>query len=301
MQTNLVLSGNDNLSVSFDEESNSAEIQILRAFRITVIDANVKTEYEINRGTVADLLSREEIAVGENDIMSASMSDELYDAMRIVIDRVSYEEKVVSEIISCKTVKIETDELLKGETKTVTAGSDGIREVTTRLTYINGELVSSDRVGEVITTPVINRVVQVGTRAEKKESKTAAASNSMAKTPANISEPKSLTFTDSAGRTVSYTKKLTGKGTAYTAPVGAKTATGRVAEMGIVAVDPNVIPYGTRLYITSKDGRLVYGYALAADTGAALRRGDALVDVYYDSEARCRTFGRRDVVVYILD
>ena len=48
-------------------------------------------------------------------------------------------------------------------------------------------------------------------------------------------------------------------------------------------MNPALIPYGTKLYITSTDGKLVYGYAIATDTGASLLNGSCLVDLYYDS------------------
>ena len=43
-----------------------------------------------------------------------------------------------------------------------------------------------------------------------------------------------------------------------------------------MAVDPDVIPYGTKLYITSTDGKFVYGYAVATDTGIAVQKGRSL-------------------------
>lgn len=108
------------------------------------------------------------------------------------------------------------------------------------------------------------------------------------------------TFVDSSGRTVSYTKVLRGKGTAYNEAPGSLTATGREVAVGLVAVDPKVIPYNSKLYIVSADGKYVYGYCVAADTGGALRSGSVLVDLFYNSEAECNDFGRRDVIVYIL-
>ena len=94
---------------------------------------------------------------------------------------------------------------------------------------------------------------------------------------------------------------LTGTGTAYTARRGARTSTGKAVKVGLVAVDPRKIPYGTRLYIVSSDGRYNYGYAIAADTGGALRSGRVLVDLFYNTERECVNFGRRQVKVYILD
>ncbi len=83
--------------------------------------------------------------------------------------------------------------------------------------------------------------------------------------------------------------------TAYTADCagcGGRTAIGRRAGHGIVAVDPRVIPIGTHLYITG------YGLAIAGDTGGDIvgRR----IDLGFDSLHDAMLFGRRDVTVYRL-
>ena len=77
------------------------------------------------------------------------------------------------------------------------------------------------------------------------------------------------------------------------------TATGAQAAVGCVAVDPAVIPLGTRLYIESADGSYVYGYGVAADTGGAIKGNK--VDLFMNSYGECMSFGRRNVRVYILN
>ena len=67
-----------------------------------------------------------------------------------------------------------------------------------------------------------------------------------------------------------------------------------------MAVNPSIIPYGTKMYITASDGSYVYGYATAIDTGGALMDGSAIVDLFMNSYADCANFGRRDVTIYIL-
>ena len=98
---------------------------------------------------------------------------------------------------------------------------------------------------------------------------------------------------------------LRGKGTAYTNEnglAGKYTSTGMLAQVGVVAVNPKVIPYGTKLYITTADGSITYGYCVAGDTGSFYKsRPDTIVDLFYNTAAECYAFGRRDVVVYILD
>ena len=71
------------------------------------------------------------------------------------------------------------------------------------------------------------------------------------------------------------------------------TATGLPATHGVVAVDPDVIPLGTRVYIPG------YGVAIAADTGGMIE-GD-MIDLCMEDYDDCIQFGRRDVDVYILD
>lgn len=80
--------------------------------------------------------------------------------------------------------------------------------------------------------------------------------------------------------------------TAYTWS-GDKTATGTWPSRGTVAVDPGVIPLGTRLYI---DG---YGEAIAADTGGDIKGNR--VDLYMESESECWEFGRQPVEVVVVE
>ena len=83
--------------------------------------------------------------------------------------------------------------------------------------------------------------------------------------------------------------------TAYTAGCpgcSGYTATGYRAGHGIVAVDPRVIPLGTKLYIPG------YGFAIAGDTGGAIV-GDR-IDLGFDSLDDAVAFGRRSVKVYTL-
>lgn len=100
-----------------------------------------------------------------------------------------------------------------------------------------------------------------------------------------------------SGKQLPYTACLTLEATAYSG--GGQTATGTMAGEGTVAVDPEVIPLGSELYIVSEDGSSwAYGYAVAEDTGRAIQ-GDR-IDLFYESESDCQAFGRRMVTVYVL-
>ena len=74
---------------------------------------------------------------------------------------------------------------------------------------------------------------------------------------------------------------------------------GTRARVGAVAVDPRVIPLGSKLYIESMDGFASYGYATAEDTGGAIKGNR--IDLFYSTSSQARNFGRRNVKVYVLD
>ena len=80
---------------------------------------------------------------------------------------------------------------------------------------------------------------------------------------------------------------------------GTTTATGMKVRYGVVAVDPRVIPLGSRLYIESANGNWIYGTAIAADTGGAVKGN--IIDLYVESYNDAIQFGRRQAKVYILE
>ena len=111
--------------------------------------------------------------------------------------------------------------------------------------------------------------------------------------------PKVKIELDENGKPKNYKKLIVGKATAYCG--GGITATGQRAMPGRVAVNPRQIPYGTKMYIVSSDGRYLYGYCEASDTGGFARKGSATVDLYMHSYTDCIQFGRRSVEIYILE
>ncbi len=107
-------------------------------------------------------------------------------------------------------------------------------------------------------------------------------------------------FSELAGRGIEGTLKLASAAlsmvaTAYTAGCAGcsgMTAIGRPAGHGIVAVDPRVIPLGTRMFIPG------YGPAIAGDTGGAIR--GRRIDLGFNSTRQAFQFGRRSVTVYLI-
>lgn len=256
-------------------------ISIFKTKTVSVTADGKTKDVKLALANVYDALNFAGYEVDDDDILSTSHNEDVENINAVTIKRVTYKTESSKEKIAYATVKKNSDDVELGETKVKTEGKDGEKIVTREVKYIDGEKTSDKVVAEKTIKKPVDKVVLVGTKG-------AATSGGAG------------TFTDSNGATVAYSQVLTGSGTAYTAPTGAGTATGVRAYHGGVAVNPNIIPYGSKLYIVSTDGSFVYGYATAVDTGGALMAGTAIVDCYYNTYDECVNFGRRDVNVYVL-
>ena len=269
---------------------------------------------EMYRGTVTDALAKAGITLSDEDECTPARDILLTDGLTVSVTRVAHEETTRTEEVAFQTVKKYDDSLLKGETVVEQEGVVGVRTIVTRRTLVNGSLTEEETLRDEVTTQPVDRIVRIGTRVlssmwvEPQMSAIDLAGQAAAigtsYRPGSASWRASVngdgTITDQYGNTVAYQSVISGRATAYYAPEGAGTATGRLASYGVVAVNPNVIPYGTELFICSADGSLVYGYAIAGDTGGTLMAGTVLVDLYYNTYDQCCWFGSKKMNVYVL-
>lgn len=270
-------------------EASNVETEIkLTSVKLTINLRGKKLEKEVPAGTVKDALSYLNIKIGKNDVMNVTEDTAVEDGMKIVIKNIKYKTVKNVETIDYETEYKDTDSLYEGETEVETQGVEGERTIVTKEKYVNDKLDSSELVSDEITKKAVNKVVLRGTAQKVNNYGTVSVNES------------SNTITDIYGNQVSYSHVLRGPATAYYAPSGALTSTGRLARYGVVAVDPSEIPYGSILYIVSDDG-FVYGYAVAGDTGGFIYYTDVLVDLYFPTYDDCCNFGLRNVSVYVLE
>ena len=107
-------------------------------------------------------------------------------------------------------------------------------------------------------------------------------------------------ITTQEGVYLPYSRAISMKASAYTTENKSweRTFSGTIAKVGTVAVDPAVIPLGSRLYIQAPDGESwVYGVAVAEDTGV---KGN-MVDLFFNTYKECISFGVRSCTVYVLE
>lgn len=256
-------------------------------------------EYSVPYVNVREAIEYAEVPISEEDIINVDKTMPVSDGLNVTIERIGYRNNIVTEEIPYKTVTEYTDLIEEGKTQVVKNGVNGQQETIIKETLSDGAVVSSEEISSKITVKPVDEVVLVGKKSSKKSNKTTSTSDS-SKVKGYLHDNNNGTLVDHNGNTIHYKSKLVGSCTAYTAKPGAITSTGKVAQVGYVAVNPKIIPYGSKLYIESPDGSVVYGHAVAADTGGALMKGTALVDLYYGSLQQCYNFGRRNMNVYIL-
>ena len=265
-------------------KDNTGNVKINRAFDVKLTTDGMTVEIPMARGTVSDVLTKANVTVSDDDLLNIGLNEPVNADTDIVIQRVTHEVVATDTAIPFETTTINNPNLSKGKETVKTEGVEGSLQTVQKYTYVDGELTTTTLISETVLKPAVNKVVTVGTAT---------------RTPISQVAPQTLAF-DNNGVPLNYKKVLTGKSAAYSARPGAKTASGRLAQVGTVAVNPKVIPYGTKLYITSTDGKHVYGYAIAADTGGALMDGRIIVDLFMANNADCSKWGIQQVNVYVL-
>ncbi|NLW23483.1 MAG: DUF348 domain-containing protein [Tissierellia bacterium] len=241
-----------------------------------------KLDIESVNTRVVDILKELDIELGEKDYTYPALNDQVAPGMEIQIIKVREVVEEAEETIPHDEIVKKTDKLDLGVVNVIQKGEDGLKKVKIKKVYENGQLISEDIIGEEVVKEPVPKITEKGTRNVKTSSR------------GNFRYKKVLTMTATA-YDLSY--ESTGKrpGDKYYGI----TASGTKARRGVVAVDPRVIPLGTRLYVESLDGTKDYGFCVAEDTGGAIKGNK--IDLFFPTAAEVRNFGRRKVKVYILE
>ena len=248
----------------------------------------------VTKADVKDALVEAGYIPGEYDQISAN-GETVASSDTIELVSVSHTDETETEVIPKGVEYVDDATLIKGQEKVVDEGQDGVKTITYKVTYQDGQEATREVIDEQVTTEMRNKVIAKGTMEPTPAPKNTTVKDTFA-TKSTVSDD---------GGTVNgykYKKKITMTATAYsTSPSenGGYTvsAMGNPLGYGIVAVDPGVVPLGSKVYVTSADGSWSYGVASAEDTGGAIKGNK--IDLCYGSNAN--DFGRRSCVVYILE
>lgn len=283
--------------------------------------------------TVGELLEANGISVGSDDIVTPDVDDWLSESSQITVTRVSFSTVTETEDVPF-SVEVEYDsQLLKGEQEIAQYGENGEKSIEYRVEEHDGEEVAREVVKEEEVKPPVNCIVKQGVRIAQNKQEEQAVSAESQTTASNQTLPSSLPETESSGElstagrsqvwsvpagidddtenkvitagdgsSYEYTAVIDVTATAYhrVEDGGEITASGTVTQYGTIAVDPRVIPLGSRLYVVSDGGdqSWSYGPGLAEDTGGLIK--GAKIDLFFMTGDEANDFGIRPAKVYIL-
>lgn len=297
-----------------------SEITIHRGQTVSIQYCGKTIQADTNGESVRDLLDRLNISTSGNTTVSVPLDSATYDGMALSISRTIRAVESFTSIVPYETVYREDDTIPAGTEYVLSRGVNGETQCLASVTYIDGTESSRKILSERVITVPQAQIVLVGTAelTGEADSDTSWIPDETVLAAAEIEPPAPedavleagadpvLTIGDGyiiteSGEVLTYSDTVSVLATAYTcegwSSVGI-TATGTVARVGEIAVDPDVIPLGSRLFIVSDDGEYVYGVATAEDTGGLII--GHRIDLYYDTEAECWEFGARNCTVYFL-
>lgn len=264
------------------------DITVTRDDAVTVMNCGEEMNILIEDETVGALLERAGIPTDEGYVVSCDLGAEPVDGMAITVDHIVTLEEVYTVDVPFDTTTVEAPYLPEGEEEILTEGVVGQVLYTAQVEYRNAEEVSRTILSKEVLQETQKQVVAVGTGESVGEK-----------------ADKPLIGEDvivlPSGEVLTYYKKDTYKATAYTQyDEGCNDTTACMTKVrwGVVAVDTDLIPYGTRMYIMTPSGSFIYGIGTAEDCGGAIQ-GKRL-DLYMPTLSQAYKFGIKDVTVYFL-
>ena len=237
-------------------------VRITRARAVELIADGETTTVQTSAARVSEVLREAGIVLSGDDRVIPDSEDTYSETIQVV----RVEKKTVREekSLAYDVQKVTDGDLLNGEQRIRQKGKSGLEEFVYEVVVEDGKEAARQLVERILVRKPVSEIVAVG-------SKKIVARGGQ---PLNFKEAKTMVATG-------YTH------------TGNQTYTDIWPTLGIVAVDPKVIPLRTRLYI---DG---YGYATAMDTGGAIKGNR--IDLFFETRKEALKWGRRTVQVFILE
>lgn len=244
---------------------------VKHAIPVTLTIHGESQQVKTSAATVQDLLAEQNVTLEPSDTLTVDPATPVTEGMEVRIVQRTQEVEVVYAEIPYQMLRQDDPYTFIGQSRELQSGEPGLVEIRTMVTYEDGVEVDREVLEENTVREPTPQIIAYGT----------------------------LGVVSRGGTDYRYTRALDMVATGYTAgkesnPNGiGVTYTGMKAQRGVVAVDPNVIPLYSRLYV---DG---YGPAIAGDTGGAIYGNR--IDLCFDTLEEALQWGVRPVTVYILD
>lgn len=259
------------------------------------INLNIKGNKSIvssNKETVRDLLDEQNVNYDEDDIIKPSLDEKLKNGMNIEFIDIKKTKKIEYTNIDFETKTVDDNNLLKGKTEIYQEGKLGKQKETYENIYENGKLIESNLLTSEIEKSPVEKVVKKGTKEEIIEEVIVKNNEVQKEIQEKTNEVSIVNQNNTETNDINKDNKIHVEATAYSGH--SITATGTKPKWGTIAVDPTVIPYGTKVYIPKFD--MVF---TAEDCGGAIKGNK--IDIFMNSKNESYTWGRRNIEIYILE
>lgn len=241
------------------------KITVTRAIDVDIIADGKTTKVRTPLRTVEEVLKEGKVKLGPMDKVEPEGNNKLVSSDTVKVIRVT--EKTIQENrkLAYKTERKPDNKLFNGITHVLRQGQQGTAQRTIKITLEDGKEVKREVIGEKVIRQPVNKLVAYGTLREKSVSR---------------------------GDTIRFKKAIVMNASGYTY-TGNNTASGVPPRPGVAAVDPRVIPLGTKLYVEG------YGYATALDVGSSIKGNK--IDLFFATESQAIRWGRKNTKVYVLE
>ncbi|WP_456277152.1 ubiquitin-like domain-containing protein [Bacillus sp. AK128] len=250
------------------------EVLVESAFQLMMNVGGEEKQVWTTSTTVADFLEKQSVTLNELDRVEPGLEEMVVANSTVSVTRVEKVTDVVEESVDYAVVTKKDANLTKGTEKVVNSGETGKVAKHYEVIIENGKEVSRELLKTETLKESKDRIVAVGTKVVKQPQ--------VSRGSGNVAKEFYVTSTAF---------------TAYCNGCSGITSTGINLKANpnakVIAVDPNVIPLGTKVYVEG------YGYAVAGDTGSAIKGNK--IDVFFATKAEAYRWGRKTVKIKILE
>ncbi len=248
----------------------------LKKEQLNIVVKGEKIKISTFQKTVKGLLDEKKIKYDEDDEISPALDTKLTDYMNIKVTNVKKVTQKEYDKIPFEVNLVEDKNIEKGNTKLEQEGKEGKKEFVYELIYNDGELVNKELIKENIVKKPTNKIVKKGIKEDiivaSRESNSRVSDLKQSSSKQSDSRQMNVVATAYAGDSI--------------------TSMGTVPKWGTIAVDPSVIPYGSKVYIPE------FGMSfIAEDCGGAIKGNR--IDIFMNSESQAQSWGRQSIEINV--
>ncbi|MFE4242968.1 ubiquitin-like domain-containing protein [Peribacillus butanolivorans] len=253
------------------------EVAIDKAFSLKLVVGGNEKQVWSTSTTVADFLKQQGVKLNDLDRVEPGLVEKVEAKNKVNVIRIEKVTDVVEEPVDFAVITKKDDSLSKGKENIVKEGKDGLISKKYEVVKENGKEVKRKLLSEKVVNKKQDKVITVGT-------KTTVAQASRGASNVNSTSGKEIYVSSTA-----YTASCKGCSGVTSTGVDLKSN----PDAKIIAVDPSVIPMGSKVYVEG------YGYAVAADKGGAIKGNR--IDVFFSSKNDAYRWGVKKVKIRVLN